>query len=303
MSCLHNDSLVYIINFNEVKGCVEVRRIHIVTDSTCDLTKEEVAQHGIHIVPLTIQIDGQTYTDGVDLEPQSFLGLMNNAKNLPKSSQPAPGKFKELYDELGKDGDQIISIHMTGGMSGTVESARQAAQMTDAEVTVIDSRFIAIGLAIQLREAIRMRDEGATVQDIVARLEKVRDNTHLYVIVDTLENLIKGGRIGKGTGFIGSLLNIKVIANLEGGVYNPVSKVRSHKQVVNFLFKQFQADTAGKTVKAVGISHADGLVTMGNPLKALIEETGFNDVEIAFTSPIISTHTGPGAIGFIYFAE
>ncbi len=135
------------------------------------------------------------------------------------------------------------------------------------------------------------------------RLEKVRDNTHLYVIVDTLENLIKGGRIGKGKGFIGSLLNIKVIANLEGGVYNPVSKVRSHKQVVNFLFKQFQADTAGKTVKAVGISHADGLVTMGNPLKALIEETGFNDVEIAFTSPIISTHTGPGAIGFIYFAE
>ncbi len=303
MSCLHNDSLVYIINFNEVKGCVEVGRIHIITDSTCDLTKEEVAQHGIHIVPLTIQIDGQTYTDGVDLEPQSFLGLMKNAKNLPKSSQPAPGKFKELYDELGKDGDRIISIHMTGGMSGTVESARQAAQMTDADVTVIDSRFIAIGLAIQLREAIRMRDEGATVEEIVARLDKVRDNTYLYVIVDTLENLIKGGRIGKGKGFIGSLLNIKVIANLEGGVYNPVSKVRSHKQVVNYLLKQFQEDTAGKTVKAVGISHADGLLTMGNPLKALIEETGFNDVEIAFTSPIISTHTGPGAIGFIYFAE
>ncbi|EWH32297.1 hypothetical protein P799_09050 [Lysinibacillus sphaericus CBAM5] len=303
MSCLHNDSLVYIINFNEVKGCVEVGRIHIVTDSTCDLTKEEVAQHGIHIVPLTIQIDGETYIDGVDLEPQPFLGLMKNAKNLPKSSQPAPGKFKELYDELGKDGDQIISIHMTGGMSGTVESARQAAQMTDADVTVIDSRFIAIGLAIQLREAIKMRDAGATVEDIVARLDKVRANTHLYVIVDTLENLIKGGRIGKGKGFIGSLLNIKVIANLEGGVYNPVSKVRSHKQVVNYLFKQFQADTAGKTVKTVGISHADGLITMGNPLKELIEGTGFDKVEIAFTSPIISTHTGPGAIGFIYFAE
>ncbi|MCL1694824.1 DegV family protein [Lysinibacillus sp. BPa_S21] len=278
-------------------------RIHIVTDSTCDLTKEEVAQHGIHIVPLTIQIDDKTYIDGVDLEPQPFLGLMKNAKNLPKSSQPAPGKFKELYDELGKDGDRIISIHMTGGMSGTVESARQAAQMTDSDVTVIDSRFIAIGLAIQIREAIKMRDAGATVEAIVERLEKVRENTYLYVIVDTLENLIKGGRIGKGTGFIGSLLNIKVIANLEGGAYNPVSKVRSHKQVVNYLFKQFQADTAGKTVKSVGISHAEGLTTMGGPLKELIEGTGFNDVEIAFTSPIISTHTGPGAIGFIYFAE
>ncbi|MEQ6355299.1 DegV family protein [Lysinibacillus sp. M3] len=278
-------------------------RIHIVTDSTCDLTNEEVAQHDIHIVPLTIQIDDKTYTDGVDLEPQSFLSLMKNAKNLPKSSQPAPGKFKELYDELGKDGDQIISLHMTGGMSGTVESARQAAQMTDSDVTVIDSRFIAIGLAIQIREAIKMRDAGATVEEIVERLEKVRENTYLYVIVDTLENLIKGGRIGKGTGFIGSLLNIKVIANLEGGAYNPVSKVRSHKQVVNYLFKQFQADTAGKTVKSVGISHAEGLTTMGGPLKELVEGTGFNEVEIAFTSPIISTHTGPGAIGFIYFAE
>lgn len=303
MSCLHNDSLVYIINFNEVKGCVEVGRIHIVTDSTCDLTKEEVAQHGIHIVPLTIQIDGKTYTDGVDIEPQSFLSAMKNSENLPKSSQPAPGKFKELYDELGKDGDQIISIHMTGGMSGTVESARQAAQMTDADVTVIDSRFIAFGLAFQLREAIKMRDAGATVEEIIARLDKVRENTYLYVVVDTLDNLIKGGRIGKGKGFIGSLLNIKVIANLEGGAYNPVTKVRSHKQVVNYLFKQFQADTAGKTVKSIGISHAEGLTTMGGPLKELIEGSGFNEVEVAFTSPIISTHTGPGAIGFMYYTE
>ncbi|MEG0259298.1 MAG: DegV family protein [Lysinibacillus sp.] len=278
-------------------------RIHIVTDSTCDLTKEEVEKYGIHIVPLSIQIDGQTFIDGVDLKPESFLSKLKDSKELPKSSQPAPGKFKELYDELGKDGDQILSIHMTGGMSGTVESARQAADMTESDVTVIDSRYIAIALAIQIREAIKLRDEGATMEQIVTRLEEVRENTHLFVIVDTLDNLIKGGRIGKGTGFIGSLLNIKVIANLEGGGYNPVSKVRSHKQVVNYLSKQFEQDTTGKTVKAVGISHADGMTTMGDPLKAFVESTGFQDVEIAFTSPIISTHTGPGAIGFIYFAE
>ena len=120
--------------------------IHIVTDSTCDLSKEEIEKYQLHVVPLTIQIDGETYVDGVDIEPQSFSEKMANAKELPKSSQPAPGKFKELYDELGKNGDQIISIHMTGGMSGTVESARQAAQMSDADVTVIDSRYIAWAL-------------------------------------------------------------------------------------------------------------------------------------------------------------
>lgn len=278
-------------------------RIHIVTDSTCDLTKDEIAKHDIHVVPLTIQIDGRTYIDGVDIEPVSFVEMMKQSKELPKSSQPAPGVFKALYDELGKDGDQIISIHMTGGMSGTVQSARQAADLTDADVTVVDSRFIAIALAFQLREAIRMRDEGATVEEIVARLEVVRANTNLFVIVDTLDNLVKGGRIGKGKGMIGSLLNIKPIASLEGGEYTPVAKARSHKQVVNYLFKQFQADTAGKTVKGVGMSHVDAMKTMGDPLSALIRETGFAEIEVAFTSPIISTHTGPGALGFMYFAE
>lgn len=278
-------------------------RIHIVTDSTCDLTREELLKHDIKVVPLTIQINGKTYVDGVDIEPESFMELMKSSPELPKSSQPAPGKFKELYDELGKNGDQIISIHMTGSMSGTVDSARQAAELTDSDVTVIDSRYIAIGLAIQIREAIKLRDEGASVEQIVARLDEVRQNTRLFVVVDTLENLIKGGRIGKGTGMIGSLLNIKPIATLDDGAYTPVSKARSHKQVVNYLFKQFKEDTEGKTVKSVGISHANGLTNYGNPLKQLIESTGFNEVEIKFTSPIISTHTGPGAIGFIYFAE
>lgn len=278
-------------------------RIHIVTDSTCDLSKEEIEKNHIHVVPLTIQIDDETYDDGVDLTPVEFLEKMAVSKELPKSSQPAPGKFKEIYDELGKDGDEILSIHMTGGMSGTVESARQAAQMTDAKVTVVDSRFIAVGLGIQLKEAAKLRDAGATMDEILARLDVVRANTHLFVVVDTLDNLVKGGRIGKGRAMLGSLLNIKAIANLEGGEYNPVSKVRSHKQVVNYLFKQYQADTAGKTVKAVGISHANGLKTMGDPLRQRIEETGFTDVEVQYTSPIISTHTGEGAIGFIYFAE
>nr|WP_106778869.1 DegV family protein [Lysinibacillus timonensis] len=278
-------------------------RIHIVTDSTCDLTKEEILEYNIHVVPLSIQIDNQTYVDGVDLEPSSFLQMMKNSKTLPKSSQPAPGHFKQLYDELGKNGDQIISIHMTGSMSGTVESARQAASMTESDVTVIDSRYIAIALAIQLREAIRLRDEGATVEQIVSRLEEVRNNTRLFVVVDTLENLIKGGRIGKGKGIIGSLLNIKPIASLDDGSYTPIAKVRSHKQVIKYLYEQFIEDTKGKTVRAVGISHADGLQTMGNSLIEQIQSTGFEHVEVKFTSPIISTHTGPGAIGFIYFAE
>lgn len=277
--------------------------IHIVTDSTSDLSKEELEKYQIHVVPLTIQVDGKTYADGVDIEPDSFLQLMEEAKELPKSSQPAPGIFKELYDELGKDGDPIISIHMTGGMSGTVQSARQAAEMTDSNVTVVDSRYIAWALAFQLREAVKLRDAGATVEEIVARLEEVRKNTRLFVVLDTLENMVKGGRIGKGKAMFGSLLNIKPIGSLDTGEFSPAAKPRSHKQVVKYLFEQFQKDTAGKTVKGVGLSHARGLETMGNPLIELVRETGFTNIDIAVTSPIISTHTGLGAIGFIYYAE
>ncbi|WP_332650124.1 DegV family protein [Lysinibacillus sp. 54212] len=278
-------------------------RIHIVTDSTCDLTKEEIGKHEIHVVPLTIQIDGNTYIDGVDIEPASFIEKMKTASQLPKSSQPAPGVFKELYDELGKNGDRIISIHMTGGMSGTVQSARQAADMTDSHVTVVDSRYIAWALAFQLREAVRLRDEGATVEEIVARLDEVRKNTRLFVVLDTLENMVKGGRIGKGKAVVSSLLNIKPIGHLDIGEVTIAAKPRSYKQVVKFLMNEFQEDTAGKTIKAVGISHANSMDTMGNSMIQLVKEAGFNSIEIAYTSPVICTHTGEGALGFMYFAE
>ena len=280
-----------------------MKKIHIVTDSTCDIPKHEIEQNTIHIVPLTIQIDDETFTDGIDIGPQQFYEKMQVSKELPKSSQPSPGKFKELYDELGKDGDAIISIHMTGGMSGTVDSARQAAQMTDADVTVIDSRYIAWALAFQVREAVALRDAGATVEQIVARLDEVRNNTRLFVVLDTLENMVKGGRIGRGKAMFGSLLNLKPVGNLDTGDFNPCAKPRSHKQVVKYLFEQFEADTAGKTVKAVGLSHAIGLETMGQPLLDKIAATGYDEFNIAYTSPIIATHTGLGAIGFMYFAE
>ena len=278
-------------------------KIHIVTDSTCDLSKEEIEKLGIHIVPLTIQMGNDTYTDGVDIFPEEFLTKMEGLSELPKSSQPAPGRFVELYDELGKDGSKIISIHMTGGMSGTVDSARQAAEITEADVTVVDSRYIAWGLTFQLREAAKKREEGATVEEIVAHIDRVRQNTRLFVVLDTLENMVKGGRIGKGKAMIGSILNLKPVAHLDIGEVTICAKPRSHKQVVKYLFDQFQKDTAGKKVLGVGLSHANALDTMGNPLLDLVRETGFTNIDIAFTSPIISTHTGPGAIGFMYYTE
>ena len=279
-----------------------MKKIHIVTDSTADLIENYLDQYDIHIVPLTIHVDGETYTDRIDLQPEAFIEKMKNSNELPKSSQPATGKFKELYDRLGGDGSEIISIHMTGGMSGTVKSAQAAAQMTDSKVTVIDSMYISHALTFQVVEAAKMASEGKSVSEIETRLTQVRKNTTLYVVVDVLDNLVKGGRIGKGKAMIGSLLNIKPIATLQDGVYTPVAKARSHRQVVSHLFKAFKEDTAGKMIRSVGISHANGMA-MAGPLLQLIEDSGWNDVKLSFTSPVISTHTGEGAIGFMYYTD
>ncbi|QHJ71203.1 DegV family protein [Planococcus halotolerans] len=277
-------------------------RIHIVTDSTSDLRPEVLKEYGVHMVPLSIQIGDKTYLDRVDLEPESFLGLMEKSDELPKSSQPAPGVFKELYDELGKDGDQVLSIHMTGGMSGTVESARTAAELTDTDVTVIDSRYISYALSFQVLEAAKMAKDGKSMDEIVAKVDDIRRKTKLFVVVDTLDNLVKGGRIGKGRAMVGSFLKIKPIASLDDGEYTPVAKARSHKKVVDYLFEDFIERTKGKTVKGVGLVHAGGLA-MAEPLREKIIESGFKDINFDFTTPVISTHTGIGAIGFMFYTD
>jgi DegV family protein with EDD domain len=285
-----------------LRGVSLLKKIHIVTDSTVDLEELEIQKYGIHIVPLTIQINGKTYVDREEVEPQGFLQMMAESKELPKSSQPAVGVFKELYDRLGEDGSEILSIHMTGGMSGTVKSAQAAAEMTDAKVTVIDSMFISHGLSFQVLEAAEMASAGKTMDEIISRLEVVRSRTSLFVVVDKLDNLVKGGRIGKGRAMLGSLLNIKPIAILKDGVYTPIGKARSHRQVVDQLIQSFKEDSIGKVLKRIGISHANGL-SMAKPLLNKLEELGVTNVKLTFTTPIVSTHTGEGAIGFMYYFD
>ncbi|WP_175991289.1 DegV family protein [Bacillus sp. Marseille-Q1617] len=278
-------------------------KIKIVTDSTVDLTEKEISDLDIHVVPLSVTIDGETYLDRIDLTPSSFLEKMKTSEELPKSSQPPVGTFLELYDELGKDGSIILSIHMTGNMSGTVRSAQSAAEMSSSQVTVVDSRFISRALAFQVIEAAKLAKKEKSLEEILHSIEDIRKNTNLFVVVDTLENLVKGGRIGKGRAMIGSLLNIKPIASLAGGEYTPVAKVRSHSQVVKYLSSQFVEDVKGKTIRGVGLVEIDGLKLAQNLKNKIKEKTGYDDYEILQTTPIISTHTGIGAIGFMYYTD
>ena len=278
-------------------------KIKIVTDSTMDMTKEQAEQLGVVVVPLSVTINGETYLDRVEIQPAEFMETMKSLEELPKSSQPSAGTFLEVYDRLGEEGYEVISIHMTGKMSGTIRSAESAAQMTKTKVHVVDSKFISIALQFQVREAAEMAKQGKSAEEILERLDKVSENSKLYIMIDTLENMVKGGRIGKGKAFIGSLLNIKPIASLEGAEYNPVAKVRSHSQVVKWLAKQFAEDVKGKTVLGAGIVHAEAHDLAARVKEAIVELTGFEDISIGYTGPTISTHTGPGAIALMYYTE
>ncbi|WML53795.1 DegV family protein [Neobacillus sp. PS3-12] len=282
-----------------------MNKIKIVTDSTMDMSEETLLKYEneIDVVPLSVTINGETFLDRVQLSPADFINRMRSANELPKTSQPSPGAFLEVYNRLGAEGYDVISIHMTGKMSGTVRSAEAAARMANANVTVIDSQFVSKALSFQVIEAAEMAKQGNGRDEIVSRLEAIQKNTRLYVMVDTLENLVKGGRIGKGKAFLGSLMNIKPIASLEGAEYHPVAKVRSYSQVIKYLVNQFMEDVKGATIKRVGIAHAESFELAVKIKDRIIELTGFNEIEIDYTNSIVSTHTGPGAIALMYLFE
>lgn len=278
-------------------------KIKIVTDSTVDLPEEILNKYGIGVVPLSVTVNGNTFLDGAELNPAEFIKMMKISDELPKTSQPSAGAFLHLYDQLGADGYEVISIHMTEKMSGTVRSAETAAEMTQTRVTVIDSQFISKALSFQVKEAAVMAKEGRSREDILERLEKIRSNTRLYIMVDTLDNLVKGGRIGKGKAFLGSLLNIKPIASLEGAEYHPITKVRSYTQVIKFFVNQFAEDVAEKSILGVGIAHAEAKELALKMKESIINRTGFNEIEIGYTSSIVCTHAGPGALALMYYFE
>ena len=277
--------------------------IKIVTDSTADLSEELLREYHISVLPLSISIDGIVYRDRFDIQPDEFIEKMESAAELPKSSQPPLGAFIELYEELTADGSEVISIHLSSQLSGTYQTAVSASNMVDGNITVIDSMYISKGLGFQVVRAALLAEEGMTAEAIVKDLENLRDRTSLYVTIDHFDNLIKGGRIGKGKALIGSLLKVKPIARLEDGIYTPEKNVRSSSQLIRYLTGQFVSAVKGRTVQAIGIAHADALDLAHRLKDSLLEHIPGIDIDIAYTTPIISVHTGKGAIGFTFYTD
>ncbi|HHX1762874.1 TPA: DegV family protein [Enterococcus faecalis] len=277
--------------------------VKIVTDSSCTMEKSLRDELNIHMMPLSIMVDGVVYPDDDHLPGEKFMDMMVNAKALPKTSQPPIGEFVELYDRLGEDGSEVISIHMTKGLSGTVEAARQASNLSSSKVTVIDSDFTDQGLSFQVIQAAKLAQAGAGVPEILAEIERVKQNTKLYIGISTLDNLVKGGRISRTTGLLSNIFNMKVVMDFENTELIPVAKGRGVK-TFNKWFDELKSELSKiPNVRQIGISHADGLELANGfkeGLQAIFKDM---DIPVLHTNPVIATHTGKNAFAIMYYTD
>mgnify|MGYP002754009517 FL=1 len=267
-------------------------KIKIVTDSSVTIEPEVAKELDITIVPLSVMVDGVVYSDA-DLAEGEFLRLMQSSRNLPKTSQPPVGVFADVFERLAEDGAQIISIHMSHALSGTVEAARQGATLANADVTVVDSSFTDQAMKFQVTEAAKLAKEGADLEEIIAKIEEVKEKTELYIGLSTLENLVKGGRIGRVSGLISSLLNIRVIMQMKDHQLEPIVKGRGAKTFKKWL-DDLSANLQNKQVAELGISYA-GSPELAQEMKESLQPYVKKPISVLETGSIIQTHTGENA--------
>jgi DegV family protein with EDD domain len=202
--------------------------VAIVTDSTADLPPELTRSRAITVVPLTLNFDGQSLLDGVDIRPDEFYRLLHGVTTHPTTSQPSPGRFAEIYKSLLADHDAVVSIHISQKLSGTYESARQAAGMTDPQrVRVIDSELVSMSLGLITLAASSLAADGSDAGAIEARVIDMRSSIQTYFSVATLEFLRRGGRIGRASALLGSVLQVKPVLCIRDGLVTPLERVRA----------------------------------------------------------------------------
>jgi DegV family protein with EDD domain len=274
-------------------------QVRIVTDSTADIPLAIREQLGIEMVPLKVQFGNDTYYDNVDITPNEFYQKLSQCTELPTTSQPSPVEFLELYKEITTESDtKVVSIHLSSALSGTYQSAMLAKSLLDDQdkVTLIDSKSACYGLGLLVIAAAEAARDGKSIEEIQEIVAQLRKATRIYFILDTLEFLHKGGRIGKASAMFGSLLNIKPILTLDsGGEVDSVDKVRGQKKAVHRIIELLQKDFEGQTINVcIGHSQAtESAQSLFELIKAKfdLKEHSFTDI-----GPVLGTHTGPGAL-------
>lgn len=273
----------------------------IVTDSTSDIPEELVSKYDIHVVPLRLMFGEDTFQDGVDISAEVFYKRLVQSEQLPTTSQASPADYMQVYENIMTQhpGSPIISLHISSGLSGTYQSAVLAKSLMEdpPEITVVDSKSASYGFGLLVVHAARLAAEGQSVDEILSSVEKMRQQRKLYFLVDTLEYLQKGGRIGKAAAVIGNLLNIKPILSIdEEGIIYAVEKVRGRKKAIARMIERFQEDLGGIQNINVAVGHTADPASADPVLEELSRHYSLGEVVLTNVGPVVGTHVGPGTL-------
>lgn len=277
--------------------------MQIVTDRAADLAPEQTKDLEIHYVPLRIEFEGKSYLSGIDLQPEEFYRLLSASDSYPTTSQPSSGDFAALYRTLAKKDPDILSVHVSSGLSGTIDSARAAAQMVpEANVTIFDSLTLSCPLGWQVEAAALGIKAGLSLKTITKRMEDIRQQATGFFTLPVLKYLIHGGRISHMKGLLASMLNLKPIITVDkiSGKYVSIGQEVTFKRAINKMAELITATFPEGTPLRIQLLHGNNLEAL-EILRARLEQlfkcTYLPTLPIA---PVLGAHTGPGVIGLSF---
>ncbi|HZK72725.1 MAG TPA: DegV family protein [Clostridia bacterium] len=269
--------------------------VAVVTDSTADLPPALAAARAVTVVPLTLNLDGQSYLDGVDITPAEFYRRLPGLTTHPTTSQPSPGRFAKTYAALLENHDSVVSIHISEKLSGTVASARQAAEMTDPKrIRIIDSEVVSMSLGLVTLIASTLASQGADPEAIETKVIAMRPHLQTYFSVATLEFLRRGGRIGRANALLGSVLQVKPVLCIRDGLVTPLERVRTFERALNRITELTRGLDKGNGVCII-VGHADAEADAERVAREL--EPIADTLMIQPLGPVVGAHAGPGVVG------
>jgi DegV family protein with EDD domain len=275
--------------------------VAIVTDSTAYLPEELIQQYGIHVLPLKVIWDGESFDDGLDISPDAFYKRLAKSETMPSTSQVTVREFQELFEKLHADGKEILAVLISSDLSGTIASAFQAkSEVPAAVVEIVDSRSTIPQLGYQVLAGARVAEAGGDLAACKTAVEKARDNSGVVFAVDTLEFLHRGGRIGGAKRFLATMLNIKPILTVEDGRVDALEQARTRRKSLTRLVEIVAERVTGKSNVRLGVSHANAAEDAQQLLDMAVAEIKPVETMITELSPTIGTHVGPGAVALAY---
>jgi DegV family protein with EDD domain len=272
--------------------------VSIVTDSTADIPAPLLAGSGITVVPLNVHFGDEVFRDRLDLDDAAFFKRLKSSPTLPTTSQPSVGAFEEAYRPLLASGHEIISVHLSGKLSGTVSSAQTAAAgLAPQYVSVVDSQAISMALGFLALMAAEMAQHGHLRETITAALQTLIPCTRLVAALDTLTYVQRGGRIGRAQALLGSILNVKPLVTLLDGEVEPLGRARSRRQAVD---RMIDVLLRAGTLRRLAVLHGDASEDARLLRDRLAAHYPGLDIPVAQIGPVVATHAGPGVLGLTY---